>query len=355
MLIFTNRTIGAGATADVFGTRFTQQSPRLGLATVVKSGGGWAVSGIDTDVSDQDAMNALQPLFNGNRPVLVYLHGNNNTPAKCFARCATLEAMYGVSVVGFSWPSEGYLASGEPVPEAGSDVPDGDEDDMAGIAKGNQPPGRIKTKKLRYQQAKTNAINSGEALARFLRMLASARLFVNGRPFTLAAHSLGAHLLQYALDVSGATESVSSAQNVVLLAACVRASGHRDWVAKVRPKGQVFITCNKDDTVLTGASIADGNQVKLGADPGADRLHAPYVRYVDFTHGEVGAWGHGYFVNDGMPKKMEKLFERVFSSERDLQGNEPPRKVYLLGCDADGLTCYMGAPGLQGVGEQAVG
>lgn len=53
-----------------------------------------------------------------------------------------------------------------------------------------------------------------------------------------------------------------------------------------------------------------------------------------------------------MPKKMKLLFERVFSSERDLQGDEAPKKVYLVGCDADGLTCYMGAPGIPGIAGQ---
>ncbi|CAN7520583.1 alpha/beta hydrolase [Variovorax sp. LjRoot290] len=352
MLIFTNRLLTTGTDEAVFSTSFIEQSDRLGLATVKKTSKGWSVSGVDNDVDNQDSMGALRPLFEGSRPVLVYLHGNNNTPAKCFARCATLEAMYNVEVVGFSWPSEGYLSNGDKLPEVEPDTEDGDEDDLSGVAVGKQKPSRIKSKILRYQRAKTNAINSGEALARFFRMVAAARLFINRQPFTIAAHSLGAHFLQYSLDVAGATESVAAAQNVALLAPCVRSSGHRDWLANVRPKGQVFVTFNKNDTVLAGAFIADKSQFKLGAAPGSELLRAPHMRYVNFTNGEVGKGGHGYFVNDGMPKKMKLLFERVFSSERDLQGDEAPKKVYLVGCDADGLTCYMGAPGIPGIAGQ---
>jgi len=347
MLIFTNRTMSGSSNESAFGTSFNQGSERLGLASVKKAGGGsWAVSDADDDVDDADSMRALLPRFQGSRPVLVYLHGNNNTPAKCFERCAKLESLYNVEVIGFSWPSEGYLPDGNALPGVDGAIRDGDENDLGGVTQKNRTKSGIQSKIWRYHQAKTNAQHSVDALARFFRMLGAARLYANLQPFTLAAHSLGAHFLQYSLDVSGAGEAVATAQNVALLAPCVRAGGHRDWLSSVRPKGQVFVTYNKGDTVLAGARIADGNQVKLGAEPSGDLLRAPYVRYISFTNGEVGAWGHGYFVNSGMPKKMKKLFGRVFSSERDLQGDEYPRQVYLVGCDEDGLTCYMGAPGI---------
>jgi hypothetical protein len=51
------------------------------------------VSGLHADTADADALNALLPLFAGARPVLVYLQGNDNTPASCFERRALLETL----------------------------------------------------------------------------------------------------------------------------------------------------------------------------------------------------------------------------------------------------------------------
>lgn len=45
-----------------------------------------------------------------------------------------------------------------------------------------------------------------------------------------------------------------------------------------------------------------------------------------------------------MPKKTKALFTRIFSSSRDIAPDAYPRQVYPVGCDADGLTCYMAVP-----------
>lgn len=346
MLIFTNRTLRNGTDASVFTPSFAPGSTQLGLASVQRAAGasaGWTVSDPQAAISDAQGVEALLPLFRGRRSLLVYLHGNNNTPEACFERCALLESFYDLEVVGYSWTSEGLLSDGTDLPGVQPDGT-GDETDLRSVRAGNRTEGGIQRRIRRYRQAKTNAQDSVDALARFLRLLAIARLQADARPFSVAAHSLGAHFLQYTLEVPSAGESLATAHNIVLLAACVRAAGHRDWLAKVRPKGQVFVAYNKADSVLFGAYIADGGQVKLGADPGPELLQSPAVRYVSFSHAEVGFGGHGYFVMDGMPGKTHRLFERVFGSSRDIELDEYPRQVYPVGCDADGLTCYMAAP-----------
>lgn len=342
MLIFTNRALNGAADESAFERSFMPGSTRLALASVERasSGAGWAVSQHDADVDDDDSLRALLPLFQGNRPVLVYLHGNNNPPAACFKRCDRLAALYGLEMIGFSWASEGFLPDGGPVPKLQAG-PDGDEVDMHSVTKANRTEGGIQRKIRRYHQAKTNAQDSIDALARFFRMLGTARLYANSQPFTVAAHSLGAHFLQYTLDVAGAGESLGTAHNVALLAACTTAVGHKDWLAKVRPKGQTFVTYNSNDSVLYGARIADGNKIKLGADPGGDRLLSSAVRYISFTNARLEFGGHGYFAQDKMPKKFLKLFQRIFGSARDLEPGDLPSRVYPMGCDLDGLTCYM--------------
>lgn len=343
MLIFTNRVTTAAADETAFTTSFAPGGTRLALADATRVSGRWRVSGVDGDVDDNDALRALVPLFQGTRPLLVYLHGNNNSPAKCFDRCQELAALYPVEVVGFSWAAEGFLSDGGEVPGLAAGA-EGDELDLKAVKASNRTDPGIQRKIRRYHQAKINAQDSVDALARFLRMLGTARLYANKQPFTFAAHSLGAHFLQHTLKVSGAEEAIGTAHNVALLAACTRSGAHRDWLAKIQPKGQVFVTFNKGDSVLFGASLADAQEVKLGTDPGPDLLQSSSVRYVSFTNAKVGFGGHGYFVNDNMPKKMLKVFARIFGSSRDIASDEYPRQVYPVGCDANELTCYMAAP-----------
>lgn len=344
MLIFTHRELQPGTDESVFTTRFQPGGTRLGLATVTReASGGWSVSGADADVDDADAMHALLPLFQGPRPVLLYLHGNNNTPAACFERCALLERLYGLEVIGFSWASEGFLADGSTLPALAA-APLGGEGDLARVDVGNRTDAGIQNRIRRYKQAKTNAQDAVDALARFLRMVGTARLYGNGQAFTLAAHSLGAHYLQYVLDVDGAGESLGTAHNVVLLAPCVRTAGHREWLAKLHPKGRAYVTYNKGDSVLFGAYVADGQQLKLGTDPGADLLVSPAVRYIDFSNSKTGFGGHAYFALDPMPKRSFKVFSRILGSRPDLELDEYPRQIYPGGCLLDGSTCYLGRP-----------
>jgi hypothetical protein len=344
MLIFTNRSLTNKDDESAFGRDFITGSEQLGFATASRDpNGGWRVSQIHSQATDSEAMSGLLPLFSGAQPLLIYLHGNNNSPAKCFERCDELERLYKLPVVAFSWASEGFMPDGNPLPGLSGNSPIG-EPDLDGVTAANRSEGPIQTKIRRYRQAKTNAQDSVDAVARFLRLLATARLSANRQPFTIAAHSLGAHLLQYSMELSTATEAVGTAQNVALLAACVRASGHKEWLAKLRVKGQVFVTFNQADLVLFGARIADGNQIKLGAEPGTDLLQSKAVRYISFSHAQVEPGGHHYFVNDRMPAKALKLFTRIFSGEADIQAGEFPRKIYPVGCDDDGLTCYMAAP-----------
>jgi hypothetical protein len=345
MLVFTNRDVDTGAGASAFQRSFAPGGHRVGVAAASRDGAGkWQLSGIDDDVTERDALDLLLPLFRGARPVLVFVHGNGNTPQQDFTRCLQLEAEYNAEVVGFSWPSEGFLADGSALPRLqGGDAPV-EEMDLASVKPQTRGGADAQQIVRRYHQAKTNAQDSVDALALFLRLVATARLISNAQPYTLAAHSLGGHLLQYTLEVSGASESVGTAQNVVLLAPCVRADGHTGWLHQLRPKGRTYVTFNKGDNVLFGALVADGGkQQKLGADPGMAILHGPGFRYISFSNAQAGLGGHRYFL-DGLTTESRRLFSRLFRSEADLQQGEPDRKIYPVGCEPDGSIGYMALP-----------
>lgn len=345
MLVFTNRDVVDQADVSAFQRSFTPAASRIGGAVVARDAGGrWVLSRVDRDVTERDAFDLLLPLFRGARPLLVYVHGNSSTPATCFGRCAALEAEYGVEVVGFSWASEGFQCDGSPLPLlAGPDTPP-EELELAGVKPATRGDSQSQQLARRYRQSKINAQDSVDALASFLRMVATARLISNAQPFSLAAHSLGAHFLQYALEVSGASESIGTAQNVLLLAPCVRADGHKGWLHQLRPKGRTYVTFNKGDNVLFGAFVSDGRkQAKLGTDPGTDLLRGPGFRYISFSNAQTGLGGHRYFI-EGLTGESRRLFGRLFRSELDLQPGEAEPKVYPVGCDPDGAVCYMALP-----------
>ena len=69
----------------------------------------WKVVQIDCDADDTESMNKFLHLFHEVRPLLLYLHGYNSTPAACFERCDRLESLYGLEVVRFSWSAKTHL------------------------------------------------------------------------------------------------------------------------------------------------------------------------------------------------------------------------------------------------------
>ena len=73
----------------------------------------------DADLDDADALRTWLPLFQKPGPLLVYLHGYNDTPAACFERCDRLQSRYGLEVVRFSWSSRKHLADDGVLPGLG--------------------------------------------------------------------------------------------------------------------------------------------------------------------------------------------------------------------------------------------
>jgi hypothetical protein len=344
MLIVSNRELNAERSG--FGAAFEPGSTQLSVAEAsLSKDKQWTLKAVQANVGDAQLVTALRSRLQKQRPVLVYLHGNNKTPERCFERCARLEELYDYEVIGYSWPSEGLMADGNTQPRLPQGTGNSDAGDLDDVTRENRQDNPIKRKIARYRQAKRNAEDGTDALARFLRLLGDARQDASAQAFSLAVHSLGAHYLRHTLQLPGASPSLSAAHNIALLAPCESAAGHADWLAKLTPKGQVFVTYNKGDSVLLGAYIADGEQLKLGTDPGPDRLQgSKRVRYISFSRANVGPGGHGYFVMDNMPTNTQRLFQRIFGSLQDVQAGESEKKVYPLGCDTDGLTCYMARP-----------
>lgn len=349
MLIFTNREFDSSYSDERLLTKkYTPLIPTLSCCEVSRtSSPKWGVSNVKTNLDDTTALDTLKSYFSGGKAVLVFVHGNNNEPRDCFMRCKELEDQYGVSVIGFSWASEGFNPDGTDLSGVSNDKAKTDigDETLANVNRDNLKEGWIHRKARRYGQAKTNAQHSRASLARFLRLVGSARLATMQQPFSVAAHSLGCHFLHYAIEHEGASESLAVAHNVALIAGCTGAAKHVGWVGKINPVRKIYIMYTNVDSVVAAARLIDGD-IKLGADPGFERLAAPRCRYVDFEGAakmKLGA--HRYFVADpgkSLSKEAKRLFQRVFQSLDDVERNESVKLVYPFACSDDGTTCYMG-------------
>jgi len=352
MLIFTNRDLDAtSSTASALRDVFTPFFDTLNSVEVQQAanGNGWKVSQQGPELGDEAALEKIETVLSGDKPVLVYLHGNNTAPANCFLRSQQLEAQYGVAVIAYSWTSEGFLPNGED--QAGMDLSkpksDDDEDALADVkSREDLKEGWIARKARRYNQAKQNAQYSKDSLARFLRLVAAARLGKLKQKVSFAAHSLGCHFLHYTINEQDAEASLSAMHNVILMAGCTGAAKHTAWVGQIHPLLKVYITYTRPDAVLAAATVVDGD-LKLGTSWGDERMAGPKYRYIDFENAKkMKANAHRYFVADpGKPlsKHAKELFTRVFTSQVDFDPPaESPKVVYPVGCLADGSVCYMG-------------
>ncbi len=110
MLIFSSREVEDRATTSAVEQQFTAGSALPALNCPPQAPGEhWKVVQMNCDVDDADSMNELLPLFQEARPLLLYLHGYNSTPAACFERCDRLESLYGLEIVRFSWSAKKHL------------------------------------------------------------------------------------------------------------------------------------------------------------------------------------------------------------------------------------------------------
>ncbi len=352
MLIFTHRHLKPAATNEAALTRqYTPFTDTLNsVDAALLPNGTWKVTAQRSALTDDDVVQLIDAVLQGKKPVLFYLHGNNTDPARCFARCDALERQHKVTVIGFSWTSEGYMPDGSDLPgldKSKSDTDDDDEDLAHIKSRDSLKEGWIARKARRYAQAKINAQHSTDALARVLRLVASRRLHLQQQKVSMAVHSLGCHFLHYTVEQQDAQASLAAMHNVALIAGCTGAAKHAAWVGRIRPLQRVYMTYTRADTVLFGAGVVDGD-VKLGTAPGSDMLSAPHYRYIDFENAKKMSPGaHSYFVarpDKKLSSHSALLFGRIFRSEPDFDGGmDAARKVYPLGCRNDGTVCWMGA------------
>ena len=350
MLVFTNRVVDASVSDEsAFSAEFAPGRDVLGMAQVARrrprSRQRWSLTDVHAAVSDGDARAALAQVFDGDRPILLHLHGNGMPPAACFERCARFEELFGVAVIGFSWPSEGRMPSGGRLASLAGLAEEEDRWTLASVTGANYATSARSLGVIdRYLRSKENAKGSVDAIARFFQLVGEANAQA-GSPqlFSIAAHSLGVFCLQMVVE-AGLGWRLPEARNLALLAACVPNEDHAEWVSGLRRSGGLMVTTNLSDLVLLGAFWADRFEAKLGAsNPVPPLVDAPESRYVDFAR--RAPFQHEYFIAE-RGKKLDTdvldMFTRVFRSGDDIPVGSDPCDVYDGCCDGIPQVCDMG-------------
>ena len=145
MLIFSSRELEGRAAMSAIDQQMTANVARRAQAghkhptqTQQTAQVPWKVVQMNCNVDDAESMNELLPLFQEARPLLLYLHGYNSTPAAFFERCDRLQSLYGLEIVRFSWSSKKHLLDDGFCPGFDAGMDDGLQRELARLF-GSQP------------------------------------------------------------------------------------------------------------------------------------------------------------------------------------------------------------------------
>lgn len=137
----------------------------------------------------------------------------------------------------------------------------------------------------------------------------------NFKSVTLFFHSMGNLLLMYDLKNDRFKNiSQNTINTVVLNAACVNQTKHKEWLDKLTFTDKIYVTINNKDRNLRGASIIFGDH-QLGEKP--KKEFCEKVNYISFS--EILSKEHNYYV---MPEVLNKqpllktFYSDIFKGEK---------------------------------------
>lgn len=138
---------------------------------------------------------------------------------------------------------------------------------------------------------------------------------------TLFFHSMGNLLLMYNLKTNALNGlSPFLVNSVILNAACVNQTHHKEWLDNLSFTNQIYITINDKDMNLRGASIIFRDH-QLGERPKGD--FSEKANYINFSH--VLSNEHNYYIVQNVLKEkpfLKKFYEDIFAG-KDPDKNYP--------------------------------
>ncbi|QDF97661.1 hypothetical protein CJ010_14515 [Azoarcus sp. DD4] len=356
MFFVTNREIVAGETGmGQLGTTPNSKGPNeLRLVEAVKSGRSWSVSVLPDVVtpdmrssagiapSDQPvyasayvARVLLERIRKEKKNLLFFVHGFNNDVKAVLERANSLQQLYGVEVLAFSWPANGGGLSG--VASYKSDQ----RDARASVGAFDRCLGRIGEllaeltvqEGIRLQEeARLRHPDDAEKREAFF-----ARLQEKHCPFTvnMMLHSMGNYLYKHTLLSTASYADRLVFDNIVLLAADTNNLDHAQWVDRIPCRKSVYITINENDGALRASRMKTGEQQQARLGHYRHRLDARQALYVDFTGAPQVGSSHAYFEDDTVRLKTavaRQFFQRAFNGERAEDGLpfDPATHMYRI-------------------------
>lgn len=207
-----------------------------------------------------------------NRPVVLFIHGRGDEPAKSLRETKSLiglgaavpimERDFDVTVLMFNWDSKA----------------DSKTDRRKPLSKMPQ-----------------SAIALGQVLAKLSEYKKTKGIPV---PLTLLAHSMGSVVLQNLVESHRYPLDAALFRSVVLSSSDSDSPGHAQWVEAIAQTTPVYVVYNKDDRVLVRARDQRNKLVKpLGLEPGQER--AKSATYLSVT---------GLGTSKGAPLKSHEVF-----------------------------------------------
>ncbi len=213
--------------------------------------------------------------------LILFVHGRGKHPEKAFKKSliSDLESNYSATVIMYHWPSwEGPLA----FPEANA---------------------RASAKDF------TSVL---EELRKYKRINSQ---LVYGIKFTLLAHSMGSIVLEESILTMGQNAFGDIFDTIVISASASAGRGHSNWVGMIGVHDNIYVTVNKDDTMLGKAGIKM-KQRRLGKGlqnrDGVEFKLADNAKYIDLTE---SALGHQYYIHRELEDRplAKKFFDRVLN------------------------------------------
>jgi hypothetical protein len=214
---------------------------------------------------------------------VLFVHGFNQSFLESLNQCRTIEALYGVNVLAFSWPSnQGGFISNE------------------------------------YKKARAAARGCTNT---FDRMLEKLGAYLAERAFyrdckihiSLMAYSLGNYVVENYVRAPVFCDETKIFNNVILTQPDVDVDPHTEWVEMLDHCKQVYVTIHEDDSVLKWSDLTNpdrlGNTVK--------NLRGQGVVYFDFTDGRWVGSTHGVFYKTARKNKVVyEIFRRALTGRR---------------------------------------
>ncbi|MGB7440647.1 MAG: alpha/beta hydrolase [Coleofasciculaceae cyanobacterium] len=305
MFVVTNRNLQTDESPEKrFGETFNDRGPNeLRIAEAQKVGGVWQVEvlpdrliyqGEERWASEVAFLQGQARMREQKKNCLLFVHGFNTDFRSALETGHTLETLYGMEIVMFTWPSNA---------------------------------GGLHRVVDNYRSDKQDASLSINAFDRCLEILNEYILKHRetdcGQKLSLALHSMGAFLFKKLLQSSIYEGETLLFDNVIMLAADVNNQDHSEWMDKIKYRNRLYITINEDDFALAASRAKPGPEQRARLGQLAQNLNSRNAIYLDFTDAPHVGDSHSYFQDDALNNRIvRQIFEDAFNGRRAERGLE---------------------------------